>query len=187
MWYFLVIFNTKIIKNTKFIITIITDTSWGRGNLGNARKKSIFLAEVFPYSTINSGIFLTNDRSPTFSQVVQVSGLGRGLPKTAEAANRPKSLLRWWHAQLWQLSRGRMEERGAHHGKATCNVFRLLMTRRLQCYLLNHMWLLTIACTIPAVTWRWRRNRDYPAHQIKSFVKLAENFLFLLRGLTPAK
>ena len=112
---------------------------------------------------INSGIFLTNDRSPTFSQVVQVSGLGRGLPKTAEAANRPKSLLRWWHAQLWQLSRGRMEERGAHHGKATCNVFRLLMTRRLQCYLLNHMWLLTIACTIPAVSWRWRRNRNYPS------------------------
>ena len=43
----------------------------------------------------------------------------------------------------------------------------------------NHvMWLLTIACTIPAVTWRWRRNRDYPAHQIKSFVKLADFFSF---------
>ena len=26
MWYFLVIFNTKIIKNTKIIITIITHT-----------------------------------------------------------------------------------------------------------------------------------------------------------------
>ena len=80
MWYFLVIFNTKIIKSTKIIITIITHiivviiVTWfcntrknvvfdvqkklynlpelggggGRGNLGNARKKSIFLMWGLP-------------------------------------------------------------------------------------------------------------------------------------------
>ena len=80
MWYFLVIFNTKIIKSTKIIITIITHiiaiiiVTWfcnmhknvvfdvqkklynlpelggggGRGNLGNARKKSIFVMGGVP-------------------------------------------------------------------------------------------------------------------------------------------
>ena len=99
MWYFLVIFNTKIIKSTKIMIThiiVVIIVTWfcitrknvvfdvqkklynlpelggggGRGNLGNARKKSIFLMWGLP-SDIQKNLRILGNKF-TFTQMYKI-------------------------------------------------------------------------------------------------------------------
>ena len=83
-------------------------------------------------------------------QVVQVDRLGGGVPAAVEASHCSQCELWWGHAQLWQLSRGGLEQCRTHHREADGNVFRLLT--KVLCQICHFM--LCDDCLYNRL-WRW--------------------------------